>query len=200
MKNYKEFINESSLSRLWRHNDEHDCGALTAFRNARDCGEGEPYVKKENNQRNKSLLAKLKSKGYGVTKLKGTYPEGGSVGKEESFFVVDLKDSGNLERDLRRLGEEFEQDSVLFVPKGAIKGDSKAYLIGTNKCKNNWLGFGKKETFNKGKMGYSSPIYTSMVNGRPFIFEDVEGEVRDPGNGMGVWAMHRAAEKDWTEL
>ena len=205
MKDYKQFINESSLSRLWKHNTDHDCGALTAFRNARDCGEGEPYTKKENAQRNKSLLAKLKSKGYGVTKLNGTYPEGGSVGKEESFFVVDLKDSGTLEKELRRLGAEFDQDSILFVEKGAMdvldkKNPAKGYLIGTNKCENAWPGFGKKDKFKRARIGHTSPIYTSIVNGRPFIFEEVGKEVMDPGNGMGVWAMYRAAEKDWQEL
>tara|TARA_Y100000310_G_scaffold221860_1_gene223446 strand:- start:89 stop:697 length:609 start_codon:yes stop_codon:yes gene_type:complete len=200
MKPYKQFINESSLSRLWKHNEEHDAGALTAFRKGSKCGEGEPYSKKQNAQRNKSLLAKLKSKGYGVTKLHGSYPEGGKIAKEISYFVVDLNDSGGLEKDLRKLGAEFEQDSILFVPKGAIAGDAKAELIGTNKCDNNWLGFGKKEVFNKGRMGHDSPIYTSKVNGRPFVFEEVGKEVPSPASGMGVWMMHLVAEKDWQDI
>tara|TARA_Y100000296_G_scaffold45406_1_gene51978 strand:+ start:72 stop:680 length:609 start_codon:yes stop_codon:yes gene_type:complete len=200
MKPYKQILNESSLSRLWKHNEEHDCGALTAFRKGPNCGEGEPYTKKENAQRNKSLLAKLKSKGYGITKLHGKYPEGGKSVTEISYFVVDLEDKGNLEKDLRKFGETFEQDSVLIVPKGAIKGDSKAYLIGTNRCKNNWLGYGKKEEFAKGRMGYDSPIYTSMVNGRPFIFESVGEVATSPANGMGVWMMHLVAQKDWKDI
>jgi len=196
----KNILKESSLSRVWTHNEKHDCGALTAFRKAEDCGEGREYTKSENTQRNRSLLAKLKAKGFGVTKLKGKYPEGGKTATEESFFVVDLNDSGTLEKDLRKLGQEFEQDSILIIPKGAIKGEAKAFLVGTNSCPNNWLGMGKKEPFNKGKMGYDSPIYTSKVNGRPFIFETVLNEVRDPANGMGVWALHKAAEKHWSEL
>jgi len=198
--NHKEYLTESSLSRVYKHNEEHDCGALTAFRKARECGEGEPYTKKENEARNKSLLAKLKSLGYGVTSLSGKYPEGGSTAKENSFFVVDLKDSGKLLDNLKKLGEEFEQDSILFIPKGSIKGDDRAYLVGTNHCKNNWLGYGKTELFNKGKMGYDSPIYTSYVNGRPFIFESVDYDVLSPASGMGVWALHLAAKKHWTEL
>ena len=200
MKKYRDIINESSLSRLWKHNEEHDCGALTAFRKALNCGEGEPYTKKENKQRNKSLLSKLKSKGYGVTKLRGKYPEGGKSVTEISYFVVDLDDNGSLKKDLRKLGEEFEQDSILFVPKGAIKGDTKAYLIGTNHCDNNWLGYGKNEVFAKGRMGYDSPIYTSMVNGRPFIFEEVGKEIITPASGMGVWSMYITASKDWREI
>jgi len=202
MKSMKRFFKESSLSRIWKHNEEHDCGAITAFRIARDCGEGERYTKKENMQRNKSLLANLKVKGYSVTKLHGKYPEGmsGLVGKEISYFVVDIKDDGNLEQTLKKLGKEFEQDSILSVPKGSVQGNAKAYLIGTNTCKNNWLGYGKKEIFKRGRMGYDSPIYTSYVNGRPFIFEEVGEEVLDPGNGFGVWSMNLVAEKSWKDI
>jgi len=196
----KILINESSLSRILSANIEHDTGALTAFRKGEKCGEGKPYSKKENKARNKSLLAKLKSKGYGITKLNGVYPEGGKSVKEISYFVVDIKDNGNLVKDLRSLGNEFDQDSVLIIPKGSIEGDSKAYLIGTNHCDNNWLGFGKKEVFNKGKLGYDSPIYTSFVNGRPFMFESVMNEVSSPASGFGVWSMYMASQKHWREL
>ncbi len=41
MKEFSTYLQESSLSRLWKHNEEHDCGAMTAFRKAADCGEGE---------------------------------------------------------------------------------------------------------------------------------------------------------------
>ena len=52
MKPFKKYLNESSLSRLWKHNEEHDAGALTAFRKGSECGTGETYSKKENTQRN----------------------------------------------------------------------------------------------------------------------------------------------------
>ena len=206
MKSYKDIqqnLQESGLSRLWRHNEEHDCGAMTAFRVGADCGEGKAYTNKENKQRNKSLLAKLKSKGYGITKLLGKYPEGGKSVTESSWFVVDLNDSGKLEADMKRLGEEFDQDSILFIPKGSIKIKGCppcAELVGTNRCDNNWLGYGKREKFENGKLGYDSPIYTSYVNGRPFLFEGVGEEIKSPAGGMGVWYMHRLAEKKWQDI
>ena len=200
MKKFNTYLQESSLSRLWRHNEKHDCGAMTAFRNASDCGEGERYTNADNKQRNKSLLAKLKTKGYGVTTLKGRYPEGGKTSTEVSYFIVDLQDGGGLEQDMKKLGEEFDQDSVLYVPKGSIQGVDKAYLIGTNRCENNWLGYHKTEVFNRGRMGYDSPIYTSYVNGRPFIFETVGNTIQDPGNGYGWWALNIAAKKPWKEI
>ena len=80
MKTYKEFfkeqenLEESSLSRLWQHNIDHDCGAITAFRLYEGCGicddcetfckdadrcksEGKPkrVTRKENDKRNIEL-------------------------------------------------------------------------------------------------------------------------------------------------
>jgi len=200
MKTFKAHITESSLSRIWKHNEEHDCGAMTAFRKAADCGEGEKYSNADNAKRNKSLLAKIKSKGYGATTLKGRYPEGGVFKKVIGFFIVDLEDGGNLEKDMKKCGEEFEQDSILYVPRGSIQNKAKAYLIGTNHCKDNWLGYGKKEVFTKGKMDHETTIYTSFVNGRPFILEEVGEDHLNPGNGMGWWALNLVSEKPWREI
>lgn len=194
------YINESSLNRIWQHNEKYDCAAMTAFRKSRDCGDGELYTKNENLRRNKSLLAKLMSKGYNCTRLNGQYPEGGETGKETSYFIVDAKNNGKLENTVKLLGEEFEQDSVLFIPKGSIQNKSGAYLIGTNRCENNWLGYGKKQEFSKGKLGYTSPIYTSYVNGRPFIFEEVDKPINGPGNGYGWWSLNLIANSNWTDI
>jgi len=198
----KEYLNESSLSRVWKHNDNHDCGAMTAFRKVGDCGDGNEYTRKENNARNKSLLAKLKTKGYGIIKLKGKYPEGGVTRNEDLFFIVDLKDNENLLKDMKKFGEQFEQDSILFISKGSVGKKNNAFLIGTNHCKNNEIKFGQKISFEKGmKFGYESPIYTSFVNGRPFIAESMDSEITGvPGNGMGWWALELVARKNWTEL
>lgn len=180
-------LDESSLSRLWSHNLEHDCGALTAFRKYTNCGftdsgewcsDKEPVLltKKDNTKRNLALAADLKKAGYGITKIVGSYPEGGTSVKEISYFVVDLKDSGKLKKDLIKLGEKYDQDSILFIPQGAINNTSseKAKLYGTNSCCNNWIGKGKTVPFAKGSLGVDSPIYTSFVGGRPFIFESAQ--------------------------
>lgn len=197
----KKVMNESSLYRIYSMNEKHDCGALTAFRKARDCGKGEPYTRKENKQRNKSLLSKLMAKGYSVTTLLGKYPEGGVESKETSYFVVDIKNTGDLLKDLKQFGKDNQQDSILFIPRGTVNGDDKAFLIGTNHCENNWLGYGKKEFFgNGGKFGKSSKIYTSYVNGRPFIFEEYGKEIIPPGNGMGWWYLNIVSKKSWTKL
>ena len=113
---------------------------------------------------------------------------------------MDAIDKGTLENDLMKLGELFDQDSILFIPKGAVKQESKAYLIGTNHCHNNRINYGKKILFEKGRFGYESKIYTTYINGRPFIFEDTCMEIKLPASGMGIWAMHLIANKHWNDI
>lgn len=185
-------ITESSLSRLYSHNVDHVCGAISAFR--------KDFTRKENDQRNKSLRAKLLSKGYSVTQLVGKYPEGGETVSETSYFVVDIRDSGKLFNDLKRLGEEFNQDSVLIIPRGAIANKSNAYLYGTNHEPSNWLGYDNSMPFDVGKLGHENPIYTSYIHGRPFMFESVGIEYDTPKSGFGFWSLKVDARKNWKEL
>ncbi len=186
MSKLRGYLTESSLSRLWEHNESHDCGVITAFRNYTNCGymdtdepcfdnkPPEKISKSENSKRNKALMADLIKDGFkGSTKLVGSYPEGGKQTKEISYFVVDLEDIGDLRKILMKLGHKYDQDSILFIPKGSIQGLDKAFLIGTNKCPNNDIKTGETMIFNKGRVGYESPFYTSYVNGRPMIFEMV---------------------------
>lgn len=180
MSKYQQFLtentllNESGLSRIWKQTKEHDFGTITAFRDARDCNEGERYTSKEKKQMNKSLLAKLLSLRYGVTKIKGSYIE--NYGKknakevgENSFIVIDILDKGTLRKDLLRLGEEFEQDSIIFGVKGR-----HGTLIGTNKCPNGYPGYHKTSKQGGAIFGETGE-FMSRVKGRPFIFsENVE--------------------------
>ena len=172
---------ESSLSKLWRKNEISNCAAITAFRKYHNCGyddkgekcnKDEPKVltKKENKERNLALASDLKNLGYTITKLIGTYPEGNKSVKEVSYFV---QGDEKLEENIIRLGKKYNQDSVLYIPKGAIQGKAKAYLVGCNNCCNNWLKPIQKDIFEIGNLGYTSLIYTSKINGRPFIFEDL---------------------------
>ena len=187
---------ESSLSRLWKHNLSHDCGAMSAFRPASDCGTGTPYTREDNLKRSTSLSAKLRYLGYRVTATVGVY----KGKKEASFFVVDSEDSGKLETDLHDLGEEFEQDSILFIPRGAINNEATAYLIGTSRCPGVEITYGEREPFERGRLGMSSPIYSTYINGRPFFFESNTLEDVYQPTGMGYWAMGINATKHWSKI
>lgn len=197
-------LNESSLSRLWRKMQEFDTGTITAFRYAEDCGNGRVFTKKENKQRNKSLQAKLLRLGYTLTSVKGSYIEnyGSSDAREvgESvWFVVDSKDKGNLERDLKKLGEEFDQDSILFIPAGGKEGR----LVGTSKCPNAFPDYGKAHKLKNPVFGQAGEFFT-RVNGRPFTLkegteQDVELIVQ-PRGMTARWGLKLTANSPWNEL
>jgi len=169
-------LNESSLSRVWNHVTKHDSGTISAFRYAKDCGDGEVFSKKENKDRNAVLKAKLLNVGYGVTPVKGIYIENYKSNNEievseNSFIVVDLKDTGNLKEALIKFGNEFEQDSITYS-----KANGDYFLIGTNDCPKSYPGF-KKEVKLGGPMFGKKGIFYSKVNGRPFVFESINSNV-----------------------
>lgn len=184
-------ITESSLSRIHSKLGKHTAGAITAYR-------GE-FTHRENQQRNKVLVAKLMAAGYSVTAIQGSYVENhGSASAKEvsehSFFVVNDKvagdDAGKLEADLVRFGREFDQDSVLVVPV-----DGTAKLVGTSKRENAYPSFGRAEPVGKFKGGKAAQ-FMSRVNGRSFVYEDLEL----PGTINGKRGLHILAGKDWREV
>lgn len=192
----KEVLKESSINRLIKHSNEYDCGAITAFR-VND-KQGNPYTHKQNQQRNRSLRLLLTSKGYSIISIRGKYFESNANEPkyEDSYFVIDRKETGNLKEDLMTLGELFEQDSVLFIPKG-----EKPYLIGTSKnVGEDALQYGEKLEFDKYKYGEEGEYYTTFVNDRPFFLESVQEEISRPNTGFGWFYLHYLANKDWKEL
>lgn len=187
MKSFQQYVDESSLSRIHEKISNHSCGAITAFRNE--------FTKSQNMNRNKEILAALKVKGYSVTKVKGSYIENfqsddaKEVG-EDSWFVVNHQifgdDNGQLENDLKKLGEKYDQDSILSVRSG------KAVLIGTSKRDNAFPNYGQKVEVGTGKYGKVSGEFFSRVKGRQFAFESIE-----PDTIMGKWAMKALGNSIW---
>jgi hypothetical protein len=200
-------INESSLSRVVHHMEKHDCGTITAWRSYENCGdEGDKkYTKSDNKKRNIQLLAILEHLGYDTTNVDGSYvenfgtPTAGEV-KEDVYFVVDSKDRGNLKQDLMRLGEQFNQDSILFIPKGEI-----GMLIGTNHCPMSYPGYGKVKSYGSRVFGRPGEFMTKVRN-RPFMFETTFLDKKcnenyfAKANVMGKWATVQIARGDWREI
>lgn len=183
---------EKSLSRTLQHIQAHDCATITAYR-------GE-YVKVDNQKRNKSLLAKLMAKRYSITTMIGSYienyqSEDEKEVKETIFFVVDIDDKGNLEKDITMLGEEFDQDSILFIPKGG----EGAYLVGTSLRDNSYPGYKKKSKVGRLQFGKEGEFMTKVGN-RPFKFESVKnGEIKLPEGYFARWGVEVEARKKWDE-
>lgn len=185
----KDIMNESSLTRLHSKMQDSTTGVITAYR-------GE-FTKRENQQRNKSLVAKLMAKGYSVTAVRGSYienyeSEDAKEVSEHSFFVAPRKpeQSETLEQDLVALGQEFDQDSVLIINNG------KGELVGTSNRENAWPSFGKREPVG-GFKGGKAAEFMSRVNDRPFIFSE---SYEMPQTINGIRGLKILANKDWRDI
>ena len=174
MENWRKFINESGLSRIYKHIQEHECAVITAFRgdpsNESNCTENAVMYDVSNMNRNRDLKATLLSLNFGVTKVKGSYIEdfGTDIAKEvgeNSLFCVNLKDDPTFVEMIALLGEKFCQDSVMVIPRGG----EGVYLLGTNNAE--FPGFGNREGVGNMSYGGESEFMT-RVRGRPFTTKE----------------------------
>jgi hypothetical protein len=98
---------------------EHDCGLITAYNHT--------YTSHENKQRNKQLQAKIQIGRYGVVTL--------SSKGYDMFFIVDLKNTGKLGYDLSKWSQEYEQETIHFIPKGGVGSERVFSYIDVNELK-----------------------------------------------------------------
>ena len=194
---------ESSLSRIWDKTQKHSCGTITAFRG------DTPYA--TNIRNNKKLVAYLQSKGYSITGIQGTYIENFNEDpdnpnteperhvNEKSYFVcnnkVDGDDGGELFQDLVKMGELFDQDSVMIIPVGG----QNAFLYGTSKRDSSYPSYGESEVVGSGKYGQASGQFLSKIQGRQFAFEDVQPPQTINGK-RGQQILLNEIEREMTSL
>ena len=170
---WRGFVNESGLSRIYKHIQEHDCIVITAFRGDTNddskCTD-RAVIGGDNMERNRDLKATLLGLGYGITKVDGSYIEDFETPlakevKEDSLFCVNLNDDVDFVERLASLSEKFCQDSIIVFPKGG-KG---AHLMGTNNAE--FPGYGKKSMQGDLSMGQEAEFMT-RVNNRPFTTKE----------------------------
>ena len=176
---YKNELNEKSVNRMLYWICKCDCAFITAFRYKlkdiknsdktyygpnNEWVDGKIFTHDENRDKNKLLVAELLRLKYGVTPVKGVYPEGmDKESSEESYFVVNRFNDPNFLNNLLSLGEYFNQDSIYYKPKDSDKG----YLIGTNG--NEGLPYHEKVNASKLKIGTASN-FMSRIGNKAFSF------------------------------
>ena len=186
LEKWEKFLTESGLSRLYQHMMEHDSAIISAFRNE--------YTNKQNYERSRELKAQLLSAGYGVTKIDGSYienfetPEAIEV-SEQSLFISNRGGAADFINEIARLGEEYEQDSVLIIPEGG----QDAYLLGTRQG-NDFPPFGQQITVGNVKMGGEAE-FMSRVKGRPFVFDEPVVETYEKLSKNSRWAVKKLVER-----
>ena len=160
MKSFKEFLNESSLSRIKSKSDKGGMATMSASRADKSA--------KENRARAKQLDKDIKGKGLpGATKVTGSYVEKGDDGTEkrvkERSHVVTAGKKGKraFKKAVKSLGKKYGQDSVLTQTKktGTLSATRKG---GLGKSKNIKLG--------KFKPQGKNPEGQSQIKGKTFTY------------------------------
>ena len=160
MKSFKEFLNESSLSRIKRKSDKGGIATMSASRADKSA--------KENRARAKQLDRDIKCKGLpGATKVTGSYVEKGDDGKEkrvkERSHVVSSGKKGKrkFKKAIDTLAKKYGQDSKLTQIKktGTLSATRKG---GLGKSKNIKLG--------KFKPQGKNPEGQSQIKGKTFTY------------------------------
>lgn len=186
-------LNESNINRMLHWLKGCDCAFITAFRKEfkdirdkdatyfgpnGDWEEGKKFSHEENRQKNKLMVAELLQLGYGVTKVQGVYPETPKTNDapitdnediEESYLVVNRHNDENFLKNLQRIAEFYNQDSIYYKEAGAEEG----HLIGTNGC--GWPEYYEKGSGSKLHLDTGSN-YMSRLGNKAFSFASADLE------------------------
>ena len=161
MKSFKEFLNESSLSRIKSKSDKGGMAVISGSRGDKS--------KKENKARAKQLDRDIKGKGLpGATKVSGRWDEkDDKTGKttkvkERSHVVTSGKKSKRkFKKAIKALGKKYGQDAVLTQTKktGTLSATRKG-------------GLGKKKNIKLGKFKPQgkNPEGQSQIKGKTFTY------------------------------
>ena len=170
MKSFKEFLEESGLSRIKSKSDKGGIATMSASRADKSA--------KENRARAKQLDKDIKGKGLpGATKVTGSYVEKGDDGKEkkvkERSHVVTSGKKGKraFKKAVKSLGKKYGQDSVLTQTKktGTLAATRKGGLGKKPKDKRP-LGSTKRVGLGKFKPQGKNPEGQSQIKGKTFTY------------------------------
>ena len=164
MKTFKEFMQESSLSRIKSKSDKSGIATMSADRGN--------LSRKQNQARAKQLQKDIRGRfGRGPTKLKGSYDErdektGETRKVKEKSFAIDRGKMGKrkFKKEVKKLGKKYGQDSVLTQTK------KTATLHATRKG-----GLGPKtKGINVGRFRpqVKNPEGQSQIKGKTFSYGD----------------------------
>lgn len=159
LKSLNEFINESSLSRVWKHfNSNKTVVILTAFRGDNDMS--------KNISDNKSIASEFKKDKFGYFFVDGFWIENKGesdekkVSEDSIFAIADKENSEKLIKLAHSLANKYKQDAIF------VKTKDETYLLFKNGSKEKLSG-----GFQPNKIG---DFYTKLRNNKKsntFIFE-----------------------------
>lgn len=174
-------ITESSVSRTKFYLQNYECATISAFRPGANIGRKDEEeltnrkdVLKRNKQHSAELGKKLTEFGYTHFLVDGAWVKTDendkpiindkgefSIGSEITYFVVNNNGDTReqFRSNLKKLGSEFDQDSVMFYPKGS----SMAFWSGTTK-RESGLKFGQNQLLKNGR--WEPQMYRTALRGK----------------------------------
>ena len=168
MKTYKEFMQESSLSRIKSKSDKGGMAIISGSRGDKSA--------KENRARAKQLDKDIRGKGLpGATKVSGRWDEkddktGKTTKVKERSHVVTSGKKGKrkFKKAVKALGKKYGQDAVLTQTKktGTVSATRKGGL-GKDKQGRNV----KRCTAGKMRPGKTSPAGDTKIKGKTFTYD-----------------------------
>ena len=168
MKTFKEFLDESSLSRIKSKSDKGGMAVISGSRGDKS--------KKENKARAKQLDRDIKGKGLpGATKVSGRWDETDdktgktSKVKERSHVVTSGKKGKRaFKKAVKSLGKKYGQDAVLTQTKktGTVSATRKGGLGKDSQGRNV-----KKIKAGKFKQGQTSPAGDTQIKKKTFAYK-----------------------------
>ena len=167
MKTFKQFLEESSLSRIKSKSDKGGMAILSGSRGDKSS--------KENKARAKQLDRDIKGKGLpGATKVTGRWTENPGTKdekkvKERSHVVTSGKKSKRkFKKAIKALGKKYDQDAVLTQTKktGTLSATRKGGLGQDSQGKDV-----KRAKAGKMRPGRSSPYGDTKIKGKTFTYE-----------------------------
>ena len=167
MKTFKQFLDESSLSRIKSKSDKGGMAIISGSR-----GDKSP---KENKARAKQLDRDIKGKGLpGATKVQGRWSENPGTKdekkvKERSHVVTSgKKGKRKFKKAIKALGKKYGQDAVLTQTKktGTVAATRKGGLGKDSRGKNV-----KVAKAGKFRAGRSSPEGDTQIKKKTFTYE-----------------------------
>ena len=171
MKTLKQFLDESSLSRIKSKSDKGGIAVMSASRSKLSAKENRARAK----QLDKDIRGKFKR---GATKVTGSYVEKDEdTGKEtrvkERSHVIDRGKMGKrkFKKEVKKLGRKYGQDSVLTSGKksGTLSATRKGKPLGISKDskgRSRTKGLGVGEFQPQGK----NPEGQSQIKGKTFAY------------------------------
>ena len=172
MKTFKEFLEESSLSRIKSKSDKGGVAIISGSRAGKS--------KKENKARAKQLDRDIKGKGLpGATKVTGRWTEkDDKTGKEtkvkERSHVVSSGKKGKraFSDTLKKLSKKYDQDAVLIQKKktGTLTATSKGGLGKKQKTKTKEVNV-KRAGVGKMRPGRASTEGDTKIKKKTFTYE-----------------------------